>query len=528
MFYKSDDCQLFIKDQIPTENDFYLLEKTDAAYVVAHNEAHNKLFYVKKSDIKSSSNTSKIEIEEIISTDASEALKGLGSKSRFEQGSTLTAKELSLISAKSGHVHTLNYVKSLVQCFEKMPSNNEFSLKNRKIHLEAIEYFKNFIQRFHKNVIERNLDLSHFLTKEDATVIVNGYQQLQRLLPSDKQGIRFQSASSDITLLCSAILDFKSAFTNDKNCKAIMDKIQSRMGNLVTPVEETCEKKKLITYLMVECLKKIQSQDEFSLKNRELYIEAIEYFKLFVQHFQKDVIDPKLDMSHFLTSADADVIVNGYQQLQRLLPSNKQEVSFHSATSVATSFYEKIIDFNCNVRNNKNCNALMDEIQGKMHIMVKPDQGTRKQKILIARLSSECEKYRKHLNIEMGRAANDSNPIDEIIDSSLAAKKFNAVQNLMTTLNDKNQSATARIGTFKDDFYNHKDQLKEHRDGPLMRFIKNVSFVLSSLFFGAGLFYSKSRKETYNFTQSHGDVLSKNLQAELNMDYYKDPGFVQM
>ncbi|QDP72926.1 hypothetical protein FOG18_10310 [Legionella israelensis] len=377
---------------------------------------------------------------------------------------------------------------------------------------------------------------SHLLEKTDAAYVVTHDYKLFYVTKADikksgtdkinkknKAKIEIQEINDADTHQIIEQLKYTSHFEKEETTLAC-DGLTAKQLSTISANSEHVHRPGYVKQL-VHCFKKVQLKDQFSVKDREFYMEAIKYFGDFIQHLQKDIVDQNLDISHFLMPEDADVIVNGYEQLQRLLPTDGQNVRFRSLTSGITSFYSKILDFNNDFRTNKACKHIMDEIKTKMNIQVRPDQGTRRQKILIAHLKSECEKYKKHLNIEMGRTPDDSNPIDETVDTSLAAKKFNKVQGLITTLNDNTQSATARITRFTDDFNAYKDQFKEHRDGPFIRFIKNVGFALSSFFFGAGLFYSKFRKGSYDFTQSHGEVLNEKLQTQL--DNYEEPEFVQ-
>lgn len=60
-----------------------------------------------------------------------------------------------------------------------------------------------------------------------------------------------------------------------------------------------------------------------------------------------------------------------------------------------------------------------------------------------------------------------------------------------------------------------KNNLKAHSDSYGMRFLKNVGYILSSFFFGAGLAISFRNKGSYAFWKSHGDITVNKMESLL-------------
>lgn len=352
--------------------------------------------------------------------------------------------------------------------------------------------------------------------------------------------------------------------------------------------------KQKLTKKLVDCLNDIQKEIQHSrfvvdgLKQK-LYIDAIDQLGKFIQEFQDKDIDK-------LTQDQADIIINGYFQLRRLLPQKSEDV-LRSAAYI--KLYNKICLFNAEYREipkeyelflmsvtsfdeldtgtlEKKPYLIKDD-QGKYQIwgykknkwqltdigilkvdfewkpsqtvFIAPknqifntlqeghtplcllskiterfnvvDQGSPRQKKLIARLREECIAYRTHLNKKLKRAPDESRTFTstESEEPPRLNQKFNQTQSLIAILDDTTIDATKKIKDFKVTFNESKDNLKEHRDNRLTLFFKNIAFLLSSFLLGAGMIYSKATKGSCNFFESHGKVVTDNLQAELDKRY---------
>lgn len=83
-----------------------------------------------------------------------------------------------------------------------------------------------------------------------------------------------------------------------------------------------------------------------------------------------------------------------------------------------------------------------------------------------------------------------------------ALDKYIIVNQMLDDLNKSGMASNEKLEQFQRSLSTYKDELAEHRDGAVMKFIKNVLHILS-----AGV-ASKLTKESFQFWKSHGEVFA--------------------
>lgn len=103
----------------------------------------------------------------------------------------------------------------------------------------------------------------------------------------------------------------------------------------------------------------------------------------------------------------------------------------------------------------------------------------------------------------------------------LIAEKYNKTQQLRETLYGEGSFKT-RLLSFGKLFYEPETEkiIAAHRDNIAVQFFKNVAFVLSSFFLGAGLIGSYYMKNSISFWKSHGEVALEDLEYTMFQSHY--------
>lgn len=419
-------------------------------------------------------------------------------------------------------------------------------------------------------------DIEHLLKNIDAAYVVTHDSRLFYVKRADKNVIAEIPVSPEQIQNIMEQIGYKSTF-EAKETRCINNALSQKQFGIFASITGHVHQPAYVAQF-IQSIKKLENINDFQLRHKALFIESIESYRNFINGYLQDnltalgiypgkefyerewftlskrtlhgnlskqiatnlspnassaEIEEKLKaisdvVGHFLSDEDAKTVIEGYRKLQRLIPPTDKVTLKDFKNS---DLYRSVLSFNDDLRDGQNTyvDFLMGAVKTKKGIAEVVDEGTGKQQRLIAALKRECQKYQQHLEEGLAELVDKQengefqlkNPGSVNLGLKLKVDKYNRVQQLVNIFSDESKDAGNKISQFTSNFRGFKKSLSDHRDDALTLFFKNVAFIVSSAFFGAGLIYSSSRKETCNFFKSHGEIAVEKIEKHLEHPFYQ-------